>query len=730
MKSAKLAVLAVLAASLTAGGLPARVPFQVPQPAATEMADTPVADTVPGQDASQEPEPASPTAVPGGIADPTEAATPTPVPDPGTSAAATATPEPEPEVTEEPEGDGEFDPVVGSGFPVPGPNTPLVTEADGSVRPAVESDIASAEDAAAHDHGSARSLSAPNGGASTMGAAARSATIQVTVVYATLTDNRGSVDRNAARASVSAANNYWRAMSDGRLGMSIAGERSINSTANSWMSYSDMMNRIREDLSWKDRPDTALLVFVPAAELRSGGYGGILGGGWTAGPTSGSVIMPAPSNFTNNVVAHEFGHVLGLLHANGLQCTNGRSDVTDNGAGAWSDRACTSREYADTLDLMGSAQYYHPVINSLFWDEGGFGKGNEIRNAGVAGSSAQTYTLTPWGGSAANRAVKFTDPGSGDVYYLELRQPTGYDEHLKWDSAGNRGVKIVKADAANNWALNSLIITPSTRPFAGYYNSNMAWQAGQTFTTSSGTTVKINSVSASSASVTIKAKTGDLYFNSTPVAATSLGTPADQFLTCDWDGDGVATPAMFRNGWWTLRDTLTGTSTRPAFAFGDTGDQPICGDWDGDGRESVGVFRNGTVFLRNSNSGGPVDGTFYFGAYGDTAIVGDWDGDGCATLGVARADGGAKKFFLTNSNIRPSVHGTFHLGNNSDTPVAGDWNRDGFSTVGVMRQNMWYLANSNLKVKADSSFMFGNPGDAPMTGEWSAASGTGVGVVR
>ncbi|MDK1328036.1 reprolysin-like metallopeptidase [Arthrobacter sp. zg-Y1143] len=722
MKSAKLAMLAVLAATLTAGSLPAQGPFEVPQPAPTGVAGTgeaPVTDPVPS------PVPSEGTGPTTGATSPAADSVPT-----ATATAAATDPVTVPAETEDPEADGGYDPVVGGGFPVPGPNTPLITDPDGSVRPAVESDIASAVDSAAHDHGAARSLSSPTGGASTMGAAARSATIQVTVVYATLTDNRGGIDREAANASVSVANSYWRAMSDGRLGMSISGTRSINSSASSWQDYSDMMNTIKGDLGWRDSANTALLVFVPAGELRSGGYGGILGGGWTAGPTSGSVIMPAPSRFTNNVVAHEFGHVLGLLHANGLQCSNGRSDVTGNGAGSWSDPACTSREYADTLDLMGSAQYYHPVINSFFWDKGGFGRGNEILNAGTADSSPHSYTLTPWGGSAANRAVKFTDPGSGDVYYLELRQPAGYDEHLQWDSAGNRGVKIVKADAANSWALNSLIITPSTRPFAGYYNSNMAWQSGQTFTTSSGTTVKIDYVNASSASVTIKAKSGDLYFNSSPVSGTSLGNPADRFLTCDWDGDGVATPAAFRNGQWTLRTSLTGNSSQPVFAFGDTGDQPICGDWDGDGRDSVGVFRNGTVFLKNSNSNGAPDGQIYFGDRGDTAVVGDWDGDGCDTLGVARPDSGAKRFFLTNSNIRPDVNGAFHLGNGNDIPVAGDWNQDGYSTIGVKRQNMWYLSNSNLRVAADWNVLFGDPGDSPMTGRWTRGVGTGLGVVR
>ncbi|MCC9174388.1 zinc-dependent metalloprotease family protein [Arthrobacter sp. zg-Y179] len=497
MKSVKLAVLALIAASLTAGGLPAQEFEELPQPAVTDAAGPGARSTVPSPATAEDPEaaPASPApavstpnqpapAVTEPPAEPTDPAPAVPAPDSATTST---------DAAEQPQdGDG-YDPVVGGGFPVPGPNTPLVTDPDGTVRSAVETDIS-----AMHDHGAA-SFSTRSGGASTTGAAARSGTIQVTLVFATLTDNRGGVDQQAAKNSITAANNYWRAASNQRLGMSIAETKTLNSTANSGQDYGAMMNTIRKDLRWYDTPNEALVVFVPAGDLRSGGYGGILGGGWTSGPTSGSVLMPRPSGFTNNVVTHELGHVLGLLHANSLKCNNGRSDIWINSAGNWADGACTSREYGDTSDLMGYAQYNMPMISSYFWDSGAFGRGDEILNAGTPGQ-AKTYTLRPWAGSASNRAVKFRDT-SGETYYLELRQPVGYDAGTA--VGGNRGVKIVKADLANSWAVNSLIIAPNTRDFAGYTNANSTWQAGQTFVAHTGTTVKINSINSDSASVTI-----------------------------------------------------------------------------------------------------------------------------------------------------------------------------------------------------------------------------------
>lgn len=280
--------------------------------------------------------------------------------------------------------------------------------------------------------------------------------------------------------------------------VSYSGEH--RSSARSSNDYATMMNTVSREVGWKDRANTVLLVYVGAGDLKSGGYGGILGGGWTAGSNGGRILMPTPSAYSNNVVSHELGHVLGFMHANSLQCPNGQSDAARSGSG-WGG-GCSSREYGDTTDLMGSAQYNIPVISSYYWDMGGLGYGNEITKAAPLGNGSQSFTLRPWGGGSPNRAVRFTDPGSNETYYLELRQPAGYDTHLGSGPAGNRGVKITKADVAP-WGVSSLVIPPSTSPFAGTYNSKHTWQSGQTFTTHTGTSVRIDWMDANGAGVTI-----------------------------------------------------------------------------------------------------------------------------------------------------------------------------------------------------------------------------------
>ena len=221
-----------------------------------------------------------------------------------------------------------------------------------------------------------------------------------------------------------------------------------------------------------------------------------------------------------------------------------------------------------------------------------------------------------------------------------------------------------------------------------------------------------------------------LFYRGNPVSSLNYGHTTDEFVTCDWDGDGVATPAAFRDGVWYIRNALTGTSPATELRYGEKGDLPICGDWDGDGVDTLGVYRNGMAYLRNSNTTGRADGTFAFGAAYDTPLVGDWNGDGFDTLGVARMEGVGKRFYLTDSNIRPSVSQSFIYGNAGDTPISGDWNNDRFDTVGVQRSNNWYLTDSHSSLVATSVFAFGNPDDRPLTGRWNRGAGTAVGVIR
>ncbi|HKU10297.1 MAG TPA: hypothetical protein VJQ61_03590 [Sinomonas sp.] len=331
----------------------------------------------------------------------------------------------------------------------------------------------------------------------------RTAQISVTLVTVKTTDHpTATYDTTALQNSFQSANSYWQTISAGHISLVQAG--SVQSTSINYAStadFSTIMNAVASNLKWTDGPDKVLMMMIPGANISVSGVSGALGVTWetgTPGSEGGRVLVAQQSSFTGPVMTHELGHIQGLGHSNILQCTDGAMDSQIVGS-AFADSACSSREYGDNNSIMGISQYSWPYLDSVLFQFGGFGNGNEVQDAGTAGT-ARTYTLTPWAGTGASRALEFTDPATGEIYNLQYKAPIGYDAPTA--TGGNQGIQILKTDIDPT---ESLLIPPSTQPYSGYYSYNLSWQPGQTFTTDGGTQVTVNSVSSSSATVTITA---------------------------------------------------------------------------------------------------------------------------------------------------------------------------------------------------------------------------------
>ncbi len=215
----------------------------------------------------------------------------------------------------------------------------------------------------------------------------------------------------------------------------------------------------------------------------------------------------------------------------------------------------------------------------------------------------------------------------------------------------------------------------------------------------------------------------------------NFGLAGDIAIAGDWDGDGIDTPGVFRpsTGQFILRRNNSPFCPIPAFCsdiiihFGQFGDLPVVGDWNGDGIDTPGVFRNGLWLLTNgingqnvNNTAPPINFTFAFGGAGDLPVTGDWNGDGLDTIGVFRV--GAN--ILTNklADFDPVEAFTFSFGGAGDLPVSGDWDGDGVDTIGVFRNNFGFILTNRLaNFDATEAFTvnFGVQGDQPLAGDWN-----------
>jgi hypothetical protein len=186
---------------------------------------------------------------------------------------------------------------------------------------------------------------------------------------------------------------------------------------------------------------------------------------------------------------------------------------------------------------------------------------------------------------------------------------------------------------------------------------------------------------------------------------------------------GLVDPAT---GLWHLARSDGSTTS---FYYGNPGDLPILGDWDGDGTATPGLYRqsDGFFYSRNSNTTGVADAECFAGDPSDVPIAGDWDGDGDDNLGIYRPS--EQRFYLYTSTCTGTPMGaaqiSFLFGNPGDKPVAGDWDGDGIDEVGLHREStgFFYWRNTLDTGVADGEIFFGDPGDRFVAGDWGTGDG-------
>jgi len=186
------------------------------------------------------------------------------------------------------------------------------------------------------------------------------------------------------------------------------------------------------------------------------------------------------------VLGHEMGHNLGLYHSHALQCSG--TTICTNGS---------SIEYGDTFDMMGgnSAEFNAFQKQRLGWLNAG--SSPPITTVQASGS----YVIDPYETTGTNpKALKILkDATSKTWYYVEFRQPTGFDGMVSSYSNVLNGVVIHTGSDSDANSSELLDMTPST---SSWYDP--ALDVGLTFQDpTSGVIISTQSVSSSNAVVNI-----------------------------------------------------------------------------------------------------------------------------------------------------------------------------------------------------------------------------------
>ncbi|OXE32445.1 peptidase M11 gametolysin, partial [Vibrio parahaemolyticus] len=146
------------------------------------------------------------------------------------------------------------------------------------------------------------------------------------------------------------------------------------------------------------------------------------GGSATTGKTFPSRAY-IDGTLSARVIAHEFGHNLGLSHAKALDC--GDASVSNN---------CSVIEYGDSYDVMGTPDMGY--INTYYKERMGWLNDAESPNILTATQDGlyeiaeyETQDITQ---NIALKIPRGVNPNSGlkEWFYVEYRQAMGYDQFL------------------------------------------------------------------------------------------------------------------------------------------------------------------------------------------------------------------------------------------------------------------------------------------------------------
>ena len=220
------------------------------------------------------------------------------------------------------------------------------------------------------------------------------------------------------------------------------------------------------------------------------------------------------------IVAHEFGHNLGLRHSNIHFCPAATmtEGLLNASTGAFSD-GCADREYMDAYDVMGATvsvtvngtRYTNArptALNVTHKDRLGVLIGGEVQPVSLPAGTLTQETpanLASTGETSGLRALKLTDPRTGQIYFVDFRGGGRTDAGSLYETGylgpygTDIGVRVLTTRAAGD---SIVLLSPDADALDG---RKLYLNAGESLSTQSGgITVTVRGVSTSTASVTVR----------------------------------------------------------------------------------------------------------------------------------------------------------------------------------------------------------------------------------
>ena len=235
--------------------------------------------------------------------------------------------------------------------------------------------------------------------------------------------------------------------------------------------------------------------------------------GYNSGPTLPSRMWVNSNNFYLQIITHELGHNFGLYHSQSIDC--GANVLGGD---------CLIRSYGDPADTMGSgtATHFNAAQKEVL---GWINAGSSITTVSTSGS----YGIGPFEttGTAA-KALKIPrgmDTGSGEMsyYYIEYRQPIGFDAALGGIGNLTRGVMVHTGGLEQ---FNTLLdMTPDSYPTSNFNDMrDAALIVGRSYVDSTaGVTITLKSADTSGAVIEVSLSGSTAPPNMCTRAAPTLG---------------------------------------------------------------------------------------------------------------------------------------------------------------------------------------------------------------